>query len=612
MARAKYLLCIKKFFSSLRSRRPFWVLVVCLLVTFAVTWQFHETQDRKDYQRFITRTEAARNTIASRMNMYIAMIRATSGLFAASDYVTHEEFKSYISRLEIREFYPGIQGIGLTKRIKADNLKKFVASRRAAGQKDFHVWPDHSREEYHVITYLEPLDRRNRAAIGFDMFTDPVRREAMELARDTGMPAASGKVTLVQEIYEDVQAGFLIYIPLYRKGIMPEEIEDRRKNLMGYVYAPFRAGDLLRNTFHGQHGLESDYAVYDGLHADESRLLYSSVKDNDPLPSGFRPRLKVTHTLQVAGRTWSMVFTNRPEFDANTNESLLPIIFASGLIISFTLAAITWAESRSRRESEIKAEWLRRSQEELGESQARLLENDKRKDEFLAVLAHELRNPLAPVYNSLQIMKRSPDPGTQKEMRDIMENQIGHMIRLVDDLMDVSRITRGKIELRRTPLDLAGIIDSSVEAVRPLIEERRHILGIDIPEVPITVLADKTRISQVFTNLLNNAAKYTPEGGSINISVVLDEGHVDVKIADTGIGIPEDKRDYIFDLFTQASGEEAGPYGGLGIGLMLVRSFVQMHGGHVSVESDGDGKGSTFTVTLPLMISQTVERQALY
>ncbi len=577
------------------------MFLLCFAVTIVVTWQFYSSQLNKDTLRFQTRAEVARNNISSHLDMYVAMLRATAGLFAASEHIAYDEFKSYITRLELYEFYPGIQGIGLSLRIPPDKLDQFIQRQRREGQNSFNVWPMYQREEYHVITYLEPLGERNKAAIGYDMFTEPTRRAAMARARDTGMPAASGRVTLVQEIDVNVQAGFLIYVPVYKTGSVPETVEERNERLLGFVYSPFRAEDLLNSIFSGTPGFAMDIKVYDGSEPDTDRLLYTSFSEDSYSPDDFKPRFKSVRPLQVAGRTWTVIFTNQPEFEHSSSGGLAPVIFASGLFFSFLISAMTWLEARARKDSEMRAEWLHRSQEELSESQGKLLENDRRKDEFLAVLAHELRNPLAPIYNAIQIIKRSSnDPDAKKELTPLMESQVCHLIRLVDDLMDVSRITRGKIELRTRPQDIREIVNTSIDTVRSLIDERGQTLSVDLPDYEVPVLADTTRLSQVFANLLHNASKYTQANGEINLSVSIIGENVEINVQDNGIGIPEEKLDYIFEMFSQASENIRSAYGGLGIGLTLVKSFVNLHGGSIKVSSAGLGKGSTFTVLLPL------------
>ena len=229
-----------------------------------------------------------------------------------------------------------------------------------------------------------------------------------------------------------------------------------------------------------------------------------------------------------------------------------------------------------------------------------LREADRRKDEFLATLAHELRNPLAPIRNSLHIFRMAgiQDPAVSR-VTDMMERQVQHMVRMVDDLIEVSRISRGKIELKRERVELASILRSAVDTSLPLVEAAHHRLTVDIPADPIVLEADPVRLSQVFANLINNSAKYTPEGGKIDVRVTVQDGMAVVCVVDNGEGIPPNMLSRVFNMFTQVNtGSRA--QGGLGIGLTLARTLVHLHGGTIEAKSDGVGRGCEFRVRLPI------------
>ena len=230
-----------------------------------------------------------------------------------------------------------------------------------------------------------------------------------------------------------------------------------------------------------------------------------------------------------------------------------------------------------------------------------LRDQDRRKDEFLALLAHELRNPLAPLRNGLQVLRLAGANSADAERaRAMMDRQLGHMVRLIDDLLDVSRISRNKMELRRTRVLLADVVSSAVETARPMIAAAAHDLAVALPPEPIYLDADLTRMAQVFGNLLTNSAKYTEHGGRIWLQAVREGAQAVVRVRDTGIGIPAAALPTIFDMFSQVDRSIERSTGGLGIGLALVKGLVEMHGGTVTVFSAGPGQGSTFTVRLPL------------
>lgn len=237
-----------------------------------------------------------------------------------------------------------------------------------------------------------------------------------------------------------------------------------------------------------------------------------------------------------------------------------------------------------------------------------LLEADRRKDEFLATLAHELRNPLAPMRNALGILDHEASDTASLELaRQVMRRQLEQMVRLIDDLLDLGRISGGRIELRKERIDLVVAIQNAIETSRPLLDEFKHEFRVAYPESPVFVEGDRARLSQVFSNLLNNAARYTPQQGRVVLSIEKAEDHAVISINDNGVGIPEEMLERIFDMFTQVDRSLQGSRDGLGIGLTLVKRLVHKHGGTVTAQSDGRGRGSRFVVRLPLAKSQVTE-----
>ncbi|WP_310734691.1 hybrid sensor histidine kinase/response regulator [Azohydromonas caseinilytica] len=258
-----------------------------------------------------------------------------------------------------------------------------------------------------------------------------------------------------------------------------------------------------------------------------------------------------------------------------------------------------------RREAE---QALEQSRDALRRLNEQLSEADRRKDEFLATLAHELRNPLAPMRNVLEILrlKELPDPQL-RWARDVLQRQVGHMTQLVDDLLEVSRITQGKLQLRLQPLELAPLVQGAVEAVRPALQAAGHRLALTLPPQPLWLQADPVRLTQVLVNLLGNAVKYTPQGGHITLSCSVEGHEVVMAVADNGIGIAAEHLARVFEMFSQLEPALERAHGGLGIGLALVRGLVTLHGGTISAASPGLGQGSVFTVRLPLLQDQPAD-----
>jgi PAS domain S-box-containing protein len=244
-------------------------------------------------------------------------------------------------------------------------------------------------------------------------------------------------------------------------------------------------------------------------------------------------------------------------------------------------------------------------QDQLQQRVDELAQADRRKNEFLAMLAHELRNPLAPLRNSLHILRMTAtEEPAARRMHEMMERQVNQMVRLVDDLLEVSRITSGKIELRAERIEIAAVLRSAHETIAPLIDACGHQLAISLPPEPLTVIADPVRLSQVIANLLNNAAKYTPPAGQIWLTAAHQEGEVTISVRDSGIGIPSAMLPEVFQMFAQGDKDHKRSQGGLGIGLALAKHLVEMHGGRIEARSAGAGQGSEFVIRLPLAIPQ--------
>ena len=230
-----------------------------------------------------------------------------------------------------------------------------------------------------------------------------------------------------------------------------------------------------------------------------------------------------------------------------------------------------------------------------------LEEADRRKDQFLAMLAHELRNPLAALSQACELLRHRGAEGSSEWIAGVVERQTGHMLRLVEDLLDVARVRRGTVTLRRQPTDLAGVAARAVEISRPLVEGRKHALEVILPVQAVQVDGDGIRLVQVVTNLLTNAARYTPEGGRIRLTLAAENGSAVLTVGDNGIGISPDMLTRVFELFVQAEPSGNDLSEGLGIGLALVRPLVELHGGTVTAHSDGAGRGSEFAVRIPLL-----------
>jgi signal transduction histidine kinase/CHASE1-domain containing sensor protein/ActR/RegA family two-component response regulator len=927
---------------------PYAVLAAVLLATALAALYARSSSRTNDRLRFDNAVQRTEEAIRDRLETYVDSLRAGAGLFAADREVSRDEFRRFVQRVEVEQRYPGIQGIGFAARVGAQDRGAFVERVRAQGAGDFQIKPEGERAEYVVVTYLEPLDERNRAAIGYDMFSDPARREAMERARDTGQAAATARVTLVQEIDAQKQAGFLIYVPVYRGGVVPAGVEERRASLRGFVYAPFRADDLLRGIFGTMPAPLCDVSVYDGTSPAPENLMHrSDIARGEAAGESYTPRFTTTKRLDVEGRPWIIVYFTRPSADIASEDWGAPLIALAGLLFGLVIFFFMRAQVRSRAASEeslrarqyvedrlralvdasrtllsspelgdvlpavlrlsnrliaadayaiwkyepgsghwaitaaeglsdeyrrdliaitpgtpsmpdrplafedvysekfvgdraglyrgegirsllslplkIRGEVVgtlvfyyrephrfdeaeidvataltnlaasaigtselyqaqRRSREEaeaasrrsaflaeatgvlassldyeqtlralavfavphvadwcavdvlgddgklrrlavahvqpekvvwaqeierryptdpeaphgvpnvvrtgrselyaeitdemlargardeehlrilrdvgftsvmivplvargrpsgamtfvtaesgrrygppdlafaedlahraaLSVDNARLYkeaqEANRLKDEFLATLSHELRTPLTSVLGWAKLLRSEAlDEKTAARAVEAIERNAEAQTRLINDLLDVSRVITGKLRLEVKATELGGVVEAAVESVRPAAEARGVRLDVRLDPSAGPVSGDADRLQQVVWNLLSNAIKFTPGGGHVEVILTRANGNAEIAVADTGRGIAPEFLPHVFDRFRQADQRITREFGGLGLGLAIARHLVELHGGTITAASEGVGRGATFRVRLPLMGSRNAE-----
>jgi diguanylate cyclase (GGDEF)-like protein len=318
---------------------PWLVLLIALTATYQL-WQEARREAAKALEvQFEYLVQDTTQRLQFRMQAYEQVLRGGAGLFAASGYVTREEFYEYYEALHLGRNYPGIQGIGYAVYLLPEEREAHIAEMQAQGFPKYAIYPEGEREHYSAIVYLEPFSGRNLRAFGYDMFSHPVRREAMARARDTGEITVSGKVTLVQEIGQDVQAGFLMYLPIYRHGTLNRTVEERRANLLGWVYAPFRMRDLMAGFNAGQYvGL--DLAIYDGRETTDAALLYEGRRAVFPDAEG---ALYVKReVVQIRNREWTVVAVAPPSFGQEADNDRATIMLKAGVAVSLLLTLLTW------------------------------------------------------------------------------------------------------------------------------------------------------------------------------------------------------------------------------------------------------------------------------
>jgi PAS domain S-box-containing protein len=691
---------------------PYFAFLVGIMFTLLICYIIQKAAETKDKQQFDETVIAATYSIDSHMDIYIAILRSVTAFFDIGQVMTKSEFTNYVSSLKLISRYPGIQGIGFSEKILPADLNREV-SRLRQYWPDFHIYPDSIRPEYTSIIYLEPQNPRNRAAIGYDMFSEPVRRMAMEAARDSGQPVASGKVTLVQELDQNKQSGFLIYMPVFAGSNAKNTVEERQHSLLGYVYSPFRCGDLFGSIFSENPPKGLDFRVYDGESINQDHLLYSSDngQTNKSVYSG-------TQKIYVAGRIWTLVFYTNSAFELSLGHKYIPLIFLSGLGLSLVLFTLTLnlnlARIRAERISsdlESSRESLRLNEEKyrtlvdsandliniidhdgnylyvspsylpilgyypqslIGKSIFNLvnpedkrslqrhlaklntgksdqtryrlrhsdghdiwvdtlrreitdpetskkvymgiarditqqIELERHKDEFIGLASHELKTPVTSLKLYAQsLYKHSishPDPKTQDYVSKI-NYQIDRLIELIRNMLDVTKLEANKIQLNFEVFDINRLISETISLVQTATSKHKLVIK---GKSPLPVVADRERISQVLTNLLINAVKYSPDADQIITSVQPGSKSVLISVQDFGRGIPKSDHQMIFNRFYRVDTTDSNKLPGIGLGLYISNEIIKRHKSHIKVDST-PGQGSTFSFKLQLFNSASSSR----
>ncbi len=532
--------------------------------------------------------------INARLHAHAIILRAGTAYFAVADTVTREKWKEFVERSRLDINLPGILGMGYSLIIPPSKLQQHIEQVRAEGFPDYTVTPENEREMYTSIVFLEPFSGRNLRAFGYDMFSEPVRRRAMELSRDNNVAMLSGKVGLVQETTEDVQAGTLMYVPDYDPEMPANTVEERRAAIRGWVYNPYRMRDLMRGIlgrWDEEHQDRVRLQVYDDT-LSVSSLLYDSQL-NSSAPDLHKARA-FTLPVEFNGKKWLLLLTQKREFPL-LNLSVL-IIFFSGIIISVLLYLLALSyfkiANRSRK--------IRHQNEELHKLNAT-------KDKFFSIIAHDLKSP----FNSIigfsrilidQVEKKKYD-GIAR-YADIIHQSSNSAMELLMNLMEWSQSQTGRISFNPEKINLSALA-KEVELLFTDVAKHKSIEIINKVPEGMMVFADYDMVGTIFRNLISNAIKFTHPGGEIIINArEVARGHV-VSVSDTGVGIPQNKIKKLFRIDESYSTAGTQNEKGTGLGLILCKEFVEKHRGKIWVETweknpdEENSGGSTFYFLLP-------------
>lgn len=563
-----------------------------------------------------THVEQAVQTIDERLNAAAEEIRGLQGLFAVTD-PTRSEFHAYVSFVHDVD---GLQALEYTRLVQTSQRDDFVQSVRQdhtlvdSGYPDFTIGPSTKYPDMFVVDYVEPMEG-NETAFGFDLGSNPARRAAVEQSRDTGEMVASERIQLVQDA--EFRSGFLLMLPIYEGGQIPSSVEEKRRRFLGVVNGVF----VVQHLIGGIAGVGStiDLTIYDSGHGDEPSTSWPMLFSSEEAQAVRSPRIpteaspSVELEVTVGDRVWTILGVEGPDSLGSTAFGSLPTFVAVigvALSAAFAITAFTMMGSRERANEaarlatidlEKKAESLRAARDEA-------LEADRLKTTFLANMSHELRTPLNGVIGLSSVLDNETFGTLNDKQHDYVRrisNSGDHLLSLIDDLLDLARIEAGKEELLMTAVDLGQVITESIDLVRADADVEEIAISGAYPDEGVVVMADRRRLKQVLLNLLSNAIKFTPSGGSVRVEVRTSESKAEIVVSDTGIGIPKDGLEKIFEPFHQVDSTLARAKDGSGLGLTLSARLIDLHGGEVTVHSEM-GIGSRFTVMWPLATEASV------
>jgi signal transduction histidine kinase len=457
-----------------------------------------------------------------------------------------------------------------------------------------------------VIIYLEPSSDRNKKALGFDTYTEENRRQALDHARDLGAAVLTAKVVLIQDRDENNRAAFLIYLPIYKDGKIPATIQERKQNLVGYIFSQFDAADFL-NVIHSETSSDVAMRIYDTEIKEGNLLAQSEFVESGSFDNRNTESFYSKNSIELAGRKWMIEYVPLSVSTEQLNLKWIPVIFCVGVVFSFILFGLTYAEASIRsRMQNLASELfdLEQQKHELleKEQRARLMaeQANATKDEFIAVVSHELRTPLNAIAGWTKILDNKDLSEDKKALALLkIEKNLRRQTRLVEELLDFSQILAGRAELEAKPLDFSGVFENAFSEMEPLAHDREIVFVKNNGLNGQQITGDRRKIKIVICNLLSNAIKFTPSGGKIEAEAQERAGNIELAIKDTGSGIRGDFLPFIFDRFRQDDTSSTRFYDGLGLGLTVSEHIVKLHKGSIEAHSEGPGKGSVFIVKIP-------------
>jgi len=618
-----------------RNYNPIWksfaILIVGLVLTFGVSNYFRQEEEVQSQKEFDLVCNEIKTKIFVQINLHAQFLLSSSSFFEASESVTREEWQLFNKFSRINENFIGVQAFGFGPIIKKEQLNNHISTIRKEGFPKYTVYPQGIRDIYTPIIFIEPFDQRNALAFGFDMFSEPVRRKAMEEARDLNMPTLSGKVVLRQLTKnEKVQAGTIMYAPVYKNSPL-NTIADRRAAIIGWVYSPFRMDDLMKSIL-GKWDLNDETNIRLNIYDDvvsPKNLLFDSQKNR--IESGQTKNKTLVLPVLFNKKKWILVFL-QPSEKAFLFSAKTLIILIGGLIISLLLFALSYSllvtKQRARiiaarlnldlsvknKEYEQMNKSLSKNYKKLVDSKEKLKEtnwqlqkaivkaeeSDQLKSAFLANMSHEIRTPMNGIVGFTELLKEDNlSNEEQKNYIEIIGKSGIRLLNIINDIVDISKIEAGQMNVSFSATNVEEQMQYIHTFFMPEIQDKGIQLILKKPSVKeeTIISSDCEKLYAILINLVKNAIKYTVKG-TIEFGYEIKGDYIEFFVKDSGIGISKDRQKAIFERFVQADFNDKMARQGAGLGLAIAKAYVELLGGKIWVESEIE-KGSTFYFTIP-------------
>lgn len=703
---------------SRRGITAWFILALGLLATTALWQSLLSTQYEQAQSEFELHNREVLAAVQKRLRDHEQILLGGAAFIDGSEQVDRAEWRQYVARLKLDKNYPGILGVGFAKAIPVAEMPAYQSQVTAQKLRTPQPFPAGERDFYTAIMYLEPENERNKAALGYDMFSESARRKAMQAAVDDNLTTISGKVTLKQEIKGVQQAGFLMYVPVFKKNMSLNTPAERWHALHGFVYSPYRMDDLMQGIL-GSRELMVDFTLHDGSQALDETLMHDSARWHKR-EVGHAPLFVTSYQIPAYGHQWLLTLTSRRAFEQQFSSLLnwsLPLLgFAISSLLFFLVLvllsrhqqALQLAEQLAQQQAETEArfhqlflhmgqgvliydanaklldinpaaltlmgltlaqlkgqmplgaDWqidppqplppeplqlvldaLASGQGKIGEEmgfwhselQAYLWCNvdlypqfgaeqqqlekiyvvlsditerkriTRMKDEFVSIVSHELRTPLTSISGALdllchQVLEDEGHAALKKHMLQIAFENSKRLTLLINDLLDLEKITAGGMSFQIKPQLLLPLLRASVEANQVAGSKRGIRIELNEPEADVPVMVDSSRLQQVLANLLSNAIKFSPDNAVVQLGVTPLPDFIRISVCDSGEGIPAQFRPLIFQKFSQADASSSRKQQGTGLGLAICKELVERMQGRISYSSE-EGVGSCFYVDLP-------------